>query len=223
MAEENGSPDPENKRPRNGNVQKPLNQKPSKRKRKLLGRNGDMEDSPYESGYLVENDESGDDGYLHSELDLENPIDNSENSVHGGEIIDEKHIGKYSEKYAGELVGESEGYEAELGELEVADEAEENRRDRRRLRLKWSTGPQIERHETLEFIPSVLSSSIHSRLEGYHSAYKRLPHDLQVQLDKINKRLKLYGYSLDKGRELWYKHSNSTFDPWTNVENNLSE
>ena len=57
--------------------------------------------------------------------------------------------------------------------------------------------------------------SIEGRLQQYHLAYDLLPSQLQIELDLINEKLKLYGYSLEKGKELWSKYSKSAFDPWT--------
>ena len=57
----------------------------------------------------------------------------------------------------------------------------------------------------LDFIPEILYESIEWRLKEYHTAYKLLPLHLQKELDIINNRLKKYGYSLDEGKELYFK------------------
>ena len=91
-----------------------------------------------------------------------------------------------------------------------------NRNESRKLRLKWSENPkEKKKHNVLEFLPEILSASIEGRIKQYHIAYNLLPLHIQSELDSINNRLKKFGYSLEKGTELWSKYSKSSFDPWT--------
>ena len=90
-----------------------------------------------------------------------------------------------------------------------------SRKDSRKLRLKWSYVPDTKLGVNLDFIPEILYESIDWRLKEYHTAYKLLPLHLQKELDIINNRLKKYGYSLDGGKELYFKTEKSIFDPWT--------
>ena len=90
-----------------------------------------------------------------------------------------------------------------------------SRKDSRKLRLKWSYIPDKKLGVNLDFIPEILYESIEWRLKEYHTAYKLLPLHLQKELDIINNRLKKYGYSLDEGKELYFKTEKSIFDPWT--------
>ena len=66
----------------------------------------------------------------------------------------------------------------------------------------------------VEFSHITFDRSTQQRIRQYQKAYTYLPSDVKKQLKAINVRLKVFGYSLDPGKEYGYKTEISVFKPW---------
>ena len=80
---------------------------------------------------------------------------------------------------------------------------------RRKLRLIGSS-----EKPGVEFSHVTFERSTQHRIQQYQKAYNYLPSDVKKQLKAINARLKVFGYSLDPGKEYGYRSENSVFKTW---------
>ena len=80
---------------------------------------------------------------------------------------------------------------------------------RRQLRLIGSS-----EKPGVEFSHITFDRSTQQRILQYQKAYRYLPSDVKKQLKAINVRLKVFGYSLDPGKEYGYRSEISVFKPW---------
>lgn len=80
---------------------------------------------------------------------------------------------------------------------------------RRKLRLIGSS-----EKPGVEFSHITFDRSTQQRIQQYQKAYTYFPSDVKLQLKAINARLKVFGYSLDPGKEYRYKSEISVFKPW---------
>lgn len=111
----------------------------------------------------------------------------------------------------------TQNYSDKIKNRKIQNENNGGNEDRRKLRLKWSEKSFFEKNKNqiLDFIPEVHTKSTKKRLNQYHAVYEIIPVKLRKELDVINKKLKIYGYSLDKGVENWYRKSQTVFDFWS--------